>query len=193
MIIKNIDLKFILILLLTTISCENNLSVKEQFFYKRYKNDSLVGYTVRNFITKKDTLKERIFYLDNKYQIIDSSQRKIFLIKKEKLNIIYKRRQINSPYASFKKKGAVTHSTDLLFGKVETIYKGKYNFYEFKDLYKLHINFLEIDGYGPDGNIYLDKNFRLIGKDSISVFMPFDKEIKVDKNEIPNDLLIEFD
>ena len=185
---KKAYLIFNLIFLFAILSCSNQTSLKEQFFYKRYKNDSLVGYTVRNYTTQKDTLRERIFYLDNNYQIIDSSQRNKFLLKKEGLDILYKKKGKHniSPYVSLKEKGKVIEYISPLFGKVESTYKGKINFNQNKGLYKIQIK--HVDMKGVSMNVYLDNNFKLIGRDSISILIPFDKELKVDKNEFPSDL-----
>lgn len=182
---------YILVLFIFFSSCKKeDLDVtNKRFYYKRFQNDTLKGYTLRDYNSIADTLNERVVYLDLLGNVLDSMQRTKYIKIDNGLNIVFKTKGEYKmfPYIFTENKDSCYSYQHPLLGNVKNCYKGKVDLLNYKNLYK--IKSTQYDMNGVSMNIYLDNDFTLVARDTISLLLPFDEEIRITDDKLSKHII----
>ena len=186
---KKLVFVFMLFFLLSNKCSNDNVNidkVEKEYYYARYDTYSssgdeklLVGYTVRNYTYKKDTIIEKITYIKKSGKVIDVQKQK-FIQKDGNLYLFMNHKEF--PYLILSAKDSCWTYEHPLFFTLRNCYKGD----SLIGNEKVHIlqSACAECADGQNEILYLDKDFVLYKKIYLNL-MSFDLEIRIDKNKFP--------
>jgi hypothetical protein len=187
-----LNITIILLITLFFINCNNSNEVitEKKIYYKIYsEKDSLIGFSLRKYVFRKDTISE-------KYLAIDLKQKKInkykndFYKKGASVFIFSNIKNDNNKYLYF-----TPTEKDTCFyidRKLENFYlcsKGKVNFKNHKNVFKVYY-----DERGYDTRketLILDKDYTILAR--FEDCYDYRKEIIVKNNEINEDVKLKLE
>ncbi|MFH6988380.1 hypothetical protein ACHRVW_11595 [Flavobacterium collinsii] len=191
---NKIALKFsFVIIFLITFSffcCNKNVNtIEKDVYYKLYsKNDSLIGYSIRKYEFKKDTIIEKYLAINLKGEK-NNAYMNDFYKKREDLFIFSNIENDKSNYLYFSP--TLRDTCYFVDRKLDNFYlctKGRINFKKYKNVYKVYY-----DERGYDSRketLILDKDYTVIAR--FEDCYGYKKEIIMENNQINRNFKLKF-